>query len=130
MIVRALELEYEGKTASFPDVRKGDEMSPYIAVLEEIGAVRGFTDGTYRSNQAITRRQIAQIVAIAFKLEPEAEPVKFTDVNYDRDSASQYIDLLASNGIVQGYGDGTYRPNDNTTRAQFAKTISRCLAMR
>lgn len=122
MIARGAELDFEGKVADFDDVPNTNEYSKYIAALVEKGAIRGFEDGTFRRNDDITRRQIAQIIVKAFDLEMGDLEVNFTDL--PSGEAGEYIKILASNGIVSGKGDGRYAPNDPVTRGQFSKMVS------
>ncbi|HZJ91109.1 MAG TPA: S-layer homology domain-containing protein [Oscillospiraceae bacterium] len=127
MITLGAGLKYQGKKADFPDVDPNGEMSPYIAALVEKGAIRGYPDGTFRPTQSITRGQIAQIVAKAFDLKMGKLPANFKDL--PAGEAGNYIKILASNGIVKGYSDGTFRPQGVTTRAQFCKILTIAMAV-
>ncbi len=127
MITLGAGLDYKGKKAKFSDVDPNGEMSPYIAALVEKGAIRGYPDGKFRPTQNITRAQIAQIVAKAFDLEMGKLPANFKDL--PSGDAGEYIKILASNGIVKGYSDGTFKPQGVTTRAQFCKILSIAMAV-
>ena len=127
MITLGAGLKYQGKKANFSDVDPNGEMSPYIAALVEKGAIRGYPDGSFRPKQNITRAQIAQIVAKAFDLKMGKLPASFKDL--PAGDAGEYIKILASNGIVKGYGDGTFKPQGVTTRAQFCKILTIAMAV-
>lgn len=127
MITLGAGLKYQGKKADFPDVDPNGEMSPYIAALVEKGAIRGYPDGSFRPTLSITRAQIAQIVAKAFDLKMGKLPADFTDL--PTGEAGEYIKILASNGIVKGYADGTFKPKGLTTRAQFCKILTIAMAV-
>ncbi|GEM_PF-2011990 len=127
MITLGAGLKYQGKKANFPDVDPNGEMSPYIAALVEKGAIRGYPDGSFRPKQSITRGQIAQIVAKAFDLEMGKLPANFKDL--PAGDAGKYIKILASNGIVKGYSDGSFKPRGVTTRAQFCKILTIAMAV-
>jgi len=59
---------------------------------------------------------------VKVEIEDSLEPVDFLDVGRDH-WAYQYISKLASRKIVGGYSDGTFRPANSVTRAEFAKMI-------
>src|SRR5207249_3065813 len=71
----------------------------------------------------VTRAQVAKIVVLAFGL-PLAAPQgqRFSDVAANNEFAS-YIETAYAHGLVTGYADGTYRPNNNVTRGQLAKIV-------
>lgn len=127
MIVLAAGLAYRGKKADFPDVDKEGEMSPYIAVLVEKEAARGFPDGTFRPKDKITRGHAAKLVALAFGLNRDDLPYTLTDLP-DDPGVKTAIEILASNGIVKGYeGTKSFKPHETISRAEFSKIL--CLAM-
>ena len=126
IIVNAVGILYEGKVADFPDVATDSWSSPYIAAAKEAGIITGHLDGTFRPHAKVTREQIAAMVARAFDLELKGTAIKFKDVPADSWSKDS-IDILASNKIVNGYPDGTFKPRNSITRAQFAKVISNVL---
>ena len=132
IIVGALGLETdENAQSNFPDVPEGNEFTKYIAVAEDEEIFVGKKDGNFGMNDNITRRQIANVVVRAFELEKGSIEVKFEDIDFDDDpEATENIKILASNDIVIGYEKNTeYRPNNNTTRGQFAKIVSKTMAL-
>ncbi len=126
IIVNAVEIPYEGKVADFPDVPSDSWSSPYIAAARDAGIINGHQDGTFRPQDKVTREQIAAMVTRAFDLKLVGTAIKFKDVPADSWSKNN-IDILTSHKIVNGYSDGTFRPKNSITRAQFAKVISNVL---
>ncbi|QRN84665.1 S-layer homology domain-containing protein [Clostridia bacterium] len=79
--------------------------------------ISGYTDGTFNPNGAITRAEFAVIMVQALGLDDGAVENEFSDV---ADSAwySGYIATAKHYGLISGYEDGTFRPNDRITREQ------------
>lgn len=126
MLAIAAGLPYEGKQADFPDVDKKDEMSPYIAALYDIAAIRGFPDGSFRPGENITRGQAAKIVALAFGIKEGDLINDLTDLPEEL-AVKTAIEMLTSNGIVKGYESKLFKPFEKISRAEFSKIV--CLAM-
>jgi hypothetical protein len=82
----------------------------------------GYSDGTFRPDSNATRGQIAKIVANAAGIQDPIPPNRqtYTDVPPSH-PFWVYIERLSGRGIIGGYSDGTFRPNNNATRAQTAK---------
>lgn len=95
-------------------------------VLTALGVIDGFEDGSFQPDTVLTREQAAAIIArmllgdSADSLTAGSAP--FSDVSTDRWSAG-YIAYCVSKGIVDGFEDGTFRPEDNLTCYQFAKML-------
>ncbi len=88
-----------------------------ILKLVAAGAVSGYTDGTFKPTNTITRAEFATILVKAFKLAPKDGKI-FTDT---ADNWAK-VDIATANayGIVNGYSDGRFGPNDLITREQVA----------
>ncbi|CAH1214570.1 Beta-hexosaminidase [Paenibacillus plantiphilus] len=97
-----------------------------VAVATSLGLIGGFDDGTFRPDAPISRAETAAILSRFYKLEPGSEPSsKLTDIN--EHWASEPILLLASNGLVGGYADATFRPNRSVSRAEYAVFLTRII---
>ena len=100
----------------------------YISIGKELGIVNGYPDGTYRPNNYVTRAQfVTMLYRAAGSPEVKNAELKFTDA---ADIAEAYVTAVAwgvENGVVQGYGDDTFRPNQNISRAQMATFMYRYL---
>ena len=108
---------------NFSDVQANSEMGQAVSNLVNRGIISGYQDGTYRPNQPITRAQAAKILAGVLKLDTKNAQATFTDVpvSYEHYGA---IAALAEKKILNGYTDGTFKPNQPITRAQMAKIIA------
>jgi hypothetical protein len=107
----------------FSDVAVEDTYYTPVMSLNTGGVVSGYADGTFRPYNNVTRAQVAKIVVLAFGFPLVApQQQRFSDVPLN-DSFSGYIETAYTHGLVSGYGDGTYRPTNNLTRGQLAKTV-------
>ncbi|WP_461200846.1 C40 family peptidase [Anoxybacillus sp. TBDG-1] len=79
----------------------------------------------FQPDDPLTREQLAMWFAEAWKLKRGAD-VPFTDVK-ETDAAYDAIEKLVASGIASGYEDGTFRPKDTVTRAQFAVFFYRAI---
>lgn len=91
------------------------------------GIMSGYREGVYGPNDSITRAQFATFLARALEL-PEGES-NFKDVS-DTYILRDGISRAASAGLVSGYPDQTFHPNEYITREQMAAMIDRALAYR
>lgn len=124
MIGRMLDWENDPAKTRFPDVTKNYFASGFIAHAVKTGYIGGFADGSFRPNRDITRGQMAAILGNVFDLEMDSGAggdgeVLFRDVNAKTTGADAIV-YLAENDIISGYDDGTFRPGEKLTRAQFA----------
>nr|WP_246628150.1 glycoside hydrolase family 3 N-terminal domain-containing protein [Paenibacillus oenotherae] len=98
-----------------------------VAVATSLGLIGGFDDGTFRPDAPISRAETAAILSRFYKLTPGPETSELTDI--DGHWATEPIRLLASNGLVGGYSDATFRPNRPVSRAEYAVFLTRIIRM-
>lgn len=115
----------EGQTSNFTDVSSTHWANKYIGAAAGSGLMNGYSDGTFRPNDKISRSELATLITRAFKLTGTGN-TSFKDIQrnawyYDS------IDALASNKIITGYADSTFKPGQDITRAEFATMVSRLL---
>ena len=112
------------KTNRYSDVAATSWYNTAVSTLSSMGIITGYPDGTFRPNAAITR---AEFAAIASRFERLTEGTKsFSDVPSSH-WAAKYINFAATRGWVNGYADGTFRPNNSITRAEVAAVTCRLL---
>ncbi len=108
----------------FKDVKAGDWYKTAVDIMARQGVIKGYEDGTFRPNQPITRREFA---AIAARYAGNIDAWKtFRDVP-PTDWAYTLINRVAGAGWINGYEDGTFRPNNNITRAEVVAIVNRML---
>jgi hypothetical protein len=123
-------------------VDPGDTFYEYIDCLYCQGVISGYSDGTFREGDLITRGQIAKVVSNAAGFSEDPGTQIYSDVPPSNPFYA-YINRLTNRGIVGGYpcpqrpgdveGEGDecnpenpnlYKPNENATRGQMAKIVS------
>ncbi|MBQ7793089.1 MAG: S-layer homology domain-containing protein, partial [Clostridia bacterium] len=109
------ECDYTDVTADFWAYR-------YIASAKNNAIVSGMGDGTFGTGLSVTRQDMAVMLARAAGLSAASE-CDFTDFAYVSDYAKNSVSAMKQNGIINGYEDGTFRPQSNATRAEAAKII-------
>lgn len=109
---------------TFSDVAKSHWAANYIGYMQQFGIITGYADGSFRPDASVTR---AEFAAIASRFEKLTEGNKsFSDVPSSH-WAAKYINFAATRGWVNGYADGTFRPNNSITRAEVAAVTCRLL---
>ncbi|MBS7345520.1 MAG: S-layer homology domain-containing protein [Caryophanon sp.] len=113
----------------FPDVPTTHGHYDTINELAERGIVKGFPDGTFKPGQSVTRGQAAKMIAGILGLDTtNVKNPNFKDIKTD----FQYygaIAALVDEGIIDGYEDGTYRPDATLTRGHMAKILNRAFKL-
>jgi len=111
----------------FKDVSLMESYSTAIAFVEDKGYMEGYSEGTFRPHISITRAEMAVVMTKVYGLDTKNIPIGFYDVNghWGRD----YISAVAEEGFLNGYEDGSFRPEATITRAEatamFAKAEGR-----
>ncbi|MFF5995348.1 DL-endopeptidase inhibitor IseA family protein [Lysinibacillus sp. KU-BSD001] len=125
MLVRALQLQ----TTNNPDPHFLDVSKQHTAYQEIAAAVAAGifpAGGNFNPNEQLTREAVAEAMANAFQLESIGQ-FEFKDVPKTA-KGYQAIASLAEHDIAKGYSDGTFKPNEKVTRAQFSAFIARALS--
>lgn len=108
----------------YPDVPTDMWYSNAVSTLSAMGIITGYPDGTFRPNSDISRAEFSAIAA-RFDETAQATGVPFTDLQGCW--ATEEIAQAYANGWVNGYPDGTFRPQENITRAAAITIINRAL---
>lgn len=121
----ALVVTLPAHSQSFTDIA-GYWAEQYVSSLAQRQVIGGFPDNTFKPNAPITRAQFAAIVARAFNLPPASGASAFVDVpsNY---WAAPAIRAVSNSGLVTGFPDGTFRPEDRITRVQALIVLTKAL---
>lgn len=132
IFARTLELQGEVRNASmYSDVDTGYWGAEYIETVSARGIFKGYADGSFRPDKPITRAELASAIARYLGVAKET-PLKdmlrispLTDISGNW--AEQSLDELYRFGIVSGYGDDSFRPNNPITREEAVKMINSML---
>lgn len=102
----------------------GTEFDEYIRNIHDIGITNGFSDGTFRPGNTLTRAEAATMLAVALKLAPDSTSTsKLSDVN--NHWAKKYINPILAKGIMSGYSNKTFKPDNKITVAEVCTIISK-----
>lgn len=115
----------ETYTASFSDVKAGAWYANYIGYMEDYNIINGYEDGTFRPDAAITRAEFAAMASRFDKLE-STDKNAFSDVGSSH-WAIESINSAYAKGWIGGYPDGTFRPNQNISRAEVVSIVNSML---
>ncbi len=111
-------------SSGFNDVDPSHRFYKEITALAHESVIGGFSDGSFKPENNVTRAQAAIMIVRALQLDIPLAPADFYDVSAS-DSASGYIAAAAAEGIITGFPDGTYQPNRTVTRGQLAILLTR-----
>ena len=109
---------------SLSDVTRGQWFNHAVSTLSSMGIVKGHNDGTFAPNAPIIRAEFAAIAA-RFDDKNTDTSSKFTDIASHW--AKNEIGIAANKGWINGYPDGTFRPNQYITRAEAMTLVNRVL---
>ena len=112
------------KTNSYSDVAAGAWYNHAVSTLSAMGIVKGDSHGKFNPNAPITRAEFAAIAA-RFDDKADTTAVDFSDIASHW--AKDEISAAANNGWINGYTDGTFRPNNKITRAEAMTLVNRVL---
>jgi len=118
----------DGYTTRFEDVKSGDWFYNAIAYLDETGFFFRNKNTTYKPNEPITRAEFVELANSASALIGNKE-ISFTDVPEDHFYYNSIVAAAAS-GLVNGYEDNTFRPDNTITRAEVVTVINRLLGLK
>ena len=112
------------KSNSYSDVAAGAWYNHAVSTLSAMGIVKGDSHGKFNPNAPITRAEFAAIAA-RFDDKANTTAVDFSDIASHW--AKNEISAAANNGWINGYTDGTFRPNNKITRAEAMTLVNRVL---
>ncbi len=111
----------------FTDVLTSHVFYDYIETAYNHAIINGYQDGTFRPDNNVTRAQLSKIIVLAqgWPTDTTGGP-HFTDVP-EGSTFYDYIETAYNHGIITGYGDGTFRPDNNATRGQISVIVYRAV---
>lgn len=117
---------YWSQSSGFTDVASGAWYNNAVSTLTRAGILDGYEDGSFRPNASITRAEFTKIAVSFFKHVGGASSNPFSDVP---ESAwyAEFVKAAAELGLIDGYEDGTFRPNAPITRAEACTIVNRTL---
>lgn len=116
--------EIRSTESNFSDVNASRWSNKHISTLAKSKIISGYTDGTFKPGMKITRAELAAIASRFDKLEAN-EDHKFSDIKGHW--AEKYIASAVKKGWVSGYEDGSFKPDQHITRAEFVVFVNNVL---
>ena len=110
----------------FSDVSADKWYNNAVSTLCRMGVLGGYSDGTFRPNAPITRAEFAKIAVSFAQINGFSEYGYFTDVD-SSDWYAPYVDAAKSVGLIEGYSDGSFKPENKITRAEACTIVNRVL---
>lgn len=126
ILVLGMNIPTTTEATAFDDVDANEWYADYIARAKASGVVTGVSDTAFGVGTNVTRQDIAVMIYRAAKNVGTGFVKTKTDFNdYDTvaDYAREAVSMLAGEGIINGYDDGSFRPTDYVTRAEAAKMV-------
>ncbi len=122
MLYHLLGLTYvNGK--DFNDVPSSNKYYEAIETLAALKVIDGYTDGTFRPNNSLTRGQMSKIISLAFEYQLSNNPsVPFIDVT---EAFKPYVEALTEQGVTKGISATKFAPNRFITRQEMAAFLHR-----
>ncbi|MDQ6419589.1 S-layer homology domain-containing protein [Paenibacillus sp. LHD-117] len=127
----------KGTTVPTPDTKPTINLSDIAGHWAEAnikqavssGIVGGYPNGTFKPQKKVTRAEFAVMLMNALKLQGEGAALTFTDTASIGVWAQKSVAEAVRGGIIQGYKDGTFRPNAEITRAEMTAMIASALKL-
>ena len=121
----ALSLTVSASYASFLDVDTNTEVGKAIEILSERGVISGYGNGLFCPEKSLTRAEAVKVINKIFGYTLEGTP-EFSDVDKDDWFFSDVAAALEA-GYIDGFGDGTFRPNDTLTKEQVCVMLDKIM---
>ena len=115
---------YWSTDSGFSDVKPGDWYNNAVSTMVNAGILNGYSDGTFKPNANITRAEFATIAARFL-----SNSYSLNDRFYDTEGhwAEPYINRAAEVGWINGYSDGSFKPDRAITRAEAVTLVNAVL---
>ncbi len=124
--ILANELGLSPQAAAFPDVPAGHWANGLVGAIAANGTMSGYPDGTFKPDQAMSRAEIASVLSSAYGFSQSSATSPFSDVTPGHWAFGSIMTMVDSY-ITEGYPDGTFKPNDDMTRAEFSVFMAKAI---
>jgi len=110
----------------FPDLPSGSLVGKAASALRTLGIIGGYPDGQFKGDRPVNRAEAAKMLMLASQTPDSVNLTfgRFPDVKKS-DWFGRYVMTAASNNVIAGYPDGTFKPANTINTAEFLKMITR-----
>lgn len=124
VVNRAFGLTEKGNV-NFSDVNSGEWYYDEVSIAVKAGYIVGTGDGTFKPNAPITRQEVAKIIGVLIGIQDNGDiKTSFADDKSIPNWADGYVKGLVDKGILSGYSDNTFRPQNDIRRDEGVKILS------
>jgi len=116
-------IPYSVFASSFKDVDEYNENYTAIEYLKTNGIINGYEDQTFRPDNLVNRAEAVKILIEAFKISANNSGSSFSDVSKN-DWFYEYVLTGKNSGIINGYGDGSFKPSNTIILAEALKIVT------
>jgi hypothetical protein len=106
----------------FSDVAADYWARPFIAALAQRGIVTGFSDGTFKPDEPVSRSQYAALIETIFQTDTAQNPIAFNDIP-ENFWATPAINTAVKTGFMKGFPEGTFQPDQPISRVQVLASL-------
>ena len=118
--------KYWSSENNFSDVSADKWYNNAVSTLSNMGVIGGYADGTFRPDAPISRAEFAKIAVSFTQNTGSATYNYFTDVK-TTDWFAPYVTAAKDAGLIEGYSDGSFKPESKITRAEACAIVNRTL---
>ena len=118
--------KYWSSENAFSDVSADKWYNNAVSTLSRMGVIGGYADGTFRPDAPISRAEFAKIAVSFTQNNGSAVYNYFTDVK-TTDWFAPYVTAAKDAGLIEGYSDGSFKPESKITRAEACAIVNRTL---
>ena len=118
--------KYWSSKNDFSDVSADKWYNNAVSTLSHMGVIGGYADGTFRPDAPISRAEFAKIAVSFTQNNGSAVYNYFTDVK-TTDWFAPYVTAAKDAGLIEGYSDGSFKPESKITRAEACAIVNRTL---
>ena len=118
--------KYWSSENNFSDVSADKWYNNAVSTLSHMGVIGGYSDGTFRPDAPISRAEFAKIAVSFTQNNGSAVYNYFTDVK-TTDWFAPYVTAAKDAGLIEGYSDGSFKPESKITRAEACAIVNRTL---
>ena len=118
--------KYWSSENNFSDVSADKWYNNAVSTLSRMGVIGGYDDGTFRPDAPISRAEFAKIAVSFTQNNGSAVYNYFTDVK-TTDWFAPYVTAAKDAGLIEGYSDGSFKPESKITRAEACAIVNRTL---
>ena len=118
--------KYWSSENAFSDVSADKWYNNAVSTLSNMGVIGGYADGTFRPDAPISRAEFAKIAVSFTQNTGSATYNYFTDVK-TTDWFAPYVTAAKDAGLIEGYSDGSFKPESKITRAEACAIVNRTL---